>query len=328
MKNFVSLFVFGGLFMSSCEEDPNIQIGDFQTKPVVYSVIESFDTVHYIKIGRYFSGYANPAVSARVHDSIYFSTASVRVTLFNSHSTGVDVPVEKISVAKRDSGFFDSGGYELYRFKKELVKGSYPYYYLPYEQISVDVFVPGLPAARSITSLVFPPTIWAPIQAQQYIYIFPDSPLRILWSGGDWNEIDVGFRIIEDYPGRSVTRTFAFQKNNDININGKYYEIKIPYDLVVETLEKNLKVDRNLIRRHFGTFRIAVHTGNADFGTYMNFINGINDFNFTPFSNITNGVGLLAGKCSTIKDNMNLDQPSRLQFAAEPRLKKFNFIEY
>ncbi len=328
MRNYIKYLLIGGICLTGCEEDPEIQEKGFQTKPIVYSVIESFDTVHYIKIGRFFSGISDPAITARIPDSIYFDTANVKVTLFPMHGAGVKVPVERIVIPDKVEGIFDSDPYEIYRFKKKLVLGDYPYHYLPFEEITVEVDIPGLPVAKGITSIVFPPKIWSPLQAQEYIYIFPDNPLRILWSGGEWNEIDVSFKVVEEYPDTTIVRDFAYQKSNDININGQYYEIKIPYELIVETLEKNLKVRSDLYRRYFGYFRIEVLTGNADFSNYKKYVYGINDFNYNPFNNVVNGIGMLSGRSVTIKDSLTLDYFSRMNLAAEPRLKKFRFIEY
>jgi hypothetical protein len=328
MRKIIRLLIFGGLFFSGCEEDPIIQTDGFQTKPVIYSIIETFDSVHYLKLGRFFSGCTDPAITAKIRDSIYFDQAIVKVTIFNSIGTGVNVPIERVLVTDKEQGFFNSGDYKIYRFKEKLVLGEYPYYYLPFADVSIEVDIPGLPLARCITALVLPPRIWSPFKAQEYVYIFSDSPLKIVWSGGYWNEIDVNFKVIEEYRDTTITRSFSLQKTNDININGQYYEIKVPYELVVETLEKNLKVRSDLYRRYFGFFRIDVLTGNADFSNYKKFINGINDFNFNPFNSIVNGIGVLAAKCTTIQDSLSLDLPSRLNFAAEPRLKKFRFIEY
>lgn len=314
--------------MFSCEQDPEIQMDGFQTQPVIYSIIETFDSINYVRIGRFYSGYSNPAVTAKYHDSIYFSDPDLKVTLFRLHGLGIEVPVEKVRITDKNRGFFNSDDYYLYAFKEVLVKGDYPYYYLPFENISLEVALPGLPPAKCITNLVTPPLIWAPMRAQQYVFILPDDPLRILWSGGDWNEIDVSFQVREEYPDTTQVRTFSIQKNNDIHINGKYYEIKIPYELIIEILEKNLKVRSDLVRRYFGFFRIEILTGNLDFANYKKYLDGINDFNFNAYNTVTNGIGLLAAKSTAVHDSLCLDWPSRQHFAEDPVLKKFSFIEY
>jgi len=152
MKNIIGILILGGLFLSACEEDPVIQADGFTTQPIIYSIIDSNDTVHYIRIGRVFSGLKPSGEAARNKDSIYFDSIDVQV------------------------------------YVKEISTG---------KMINLPVQVPGLPMARCETPLVSPPTIWSPDRAQTDIYIYPDSPLRVQWSGDVWNEIDITFEIKE-----------------------------------------------------------------------------------------------------------------------------------
>lgn len=328
VKKHIVILILGGLFLSACEEDPVIQTDGFQTKPVIYSIVESFDTVHYIKLGRLFSGVISPPLTARIYDSIYFSSSNLKVNLVSFSGKLTYVPVERVVETDKEPGFFNSDDYALYRFSKILVLGEYPYYYLPYEVIRLEVNIPGLPVAKCSTSLVWPPRIWAPFQAQKYIYIYPENPFRVLWSGDAWNEIDFTFSVHEEFPDSTITRTFTIQKTNDVHWNGRYYEIKAPYELIFQILDKNLTVRNDIIRRYFGVFRIDILTGNKDFDLFMKFREGMNDFNYNPYFNVENGIGMLSAKSSCIKREMYLDQASRMKFAAEPGLKKYRFIEY
>lgn len=328
MKKIIGLFILGGFFFSGCEVDPVIQTEGFITKPVIYSIIDSEDSIHLIRLSRFFSGYTDPNVTARIPDSIYFSSANLKVTLKTLRGEPVTIPVEDFMVTDKNTGIFDSRSFKAFRFEKKLIMGKYPGKSLIYDSVFVEVSIPGLPVAKCSTSLVWPPRIWWPIQAAQYIYIYPDNPMRVLWSGDAWNEIDVSFKIMEQFRDSTISRTFFIQKTNDVHWNGKYYEIKVPYELIVQILDNNLKVRNDIVRRYFGPFRIDILTGNPDFDIFMKFRNGLNDFNYNPYDNVVNGIGMLSGKSSTIKTSMYLDQPTRLKFAMEPGLKKFRFIEY
>ena len=327
MKKLIGYILFGALILTGCEENPNIQLDGFSTKPVIYSVIETFDSIHYIKLGRFFSGNSNPAQTARIVDSIYFNSANIKVTVVNFAGKMEEVPVERVIETGKEPGIFNSDAYAIYRFKKTLVKEVKPYYFLPYEYVYIEVDIPGLPKAVCSTSVVFPPKFWSPIEAQQFLFMDPENPVRILWAGGEWNEIDVTFKIMEEYPDSTVTQVFTLQKSNDVLINGKYYEIKIPYELVLEILEKNLKVRSNLVRRYFGPFRIEVLTGNADYYNYQKYIGGINDYNYNPFGNVQNGIGMFSARSKMVKKALYLDLATRQNFAKEPRLQKFSFVE-
>jgi len=306
-----------------------IQTDGFVTKPVIYSILDSEDSVHYFRLGRFFTGIEDPDITSKIPDSIYFKTANLKVTLQKFRSSKrVQVPVEFVTMTDKEDGMFTSKEYGIYQIQEKLIRGEYPYKSLVYDSAFVEVAIPGLPVAKCSTSLVWPPKIWWPIQAAQFIFIYPENPMRVLWSGDAWNEIDVNFQILEQYPDSTVTQTFFIQKTNDIHWNGKYYEIKVPYELIVQMLEQKLIERRDVIRRYFGAFRIDILTGNQDFDNFIRFKEGINDFNYNPYFNIENGIGMICGKSSTIKMSMHLDQASRLKFAVEPSLRKFKIIEY
>ncbi len=331
------MLILGGLFLSACEEDPVTQADGFATQPVVFSIIDSNDTVHYIRVGRVFSGLKPPSETGKNKDSIYFDSIDVQVSV-KEIRTGkmINLPVQPYLVSNKEAGAFNTDSYEIYRFEKDLLQDVLnpwlpwiiEYQFLLYSEITVTVKVPGIPMATCKTSLVSPPTIWSPKRAQTYIYIYPNSPMLVQWSGDVWNEIDLTFEINEEFADQTITRTFSLQKTSEVHFNGKYYEIRIPYELIVQVLDQNLKVRPDIVRRYFGPFRIDLLTGNQDFFTYMEFKDGINDFNFNPYDNVENGIGLIAGKSSFIKTTVYLDQASRFKFAVEPSLRKYRIIEY
>ena len=337
MKKSISIFILGGLLLSGCEEDPMVQTDGFVTQPVISCIIDSNDTVHYIRIGRVFSGLLPPFETARDKDSLYFDLVEVNVAVKEIRTRKwINLPVKPWIISNKDTGAFNSDSFDVYRFEIDLLQDVFvvgcpwiiDYQYLLYSDILVTVKVPGLPLAKCATPLVAPPKIWSPDRAQTYLFLYPDNPIRVQWSGDVWNEFDISFEIHEQFPDKTVKQFFTIQKTSEIHYNGQYYEIRIPYELIVQTLNQNLEVRSDVIRRYFGPFRIDVLTGNQAFYTYMEFKNGINDFNFNPYDNVENGIGLIAGKSSFIKTTLYLDQPSRLKFTVEPSLRKFRIIEY
>lgn len=323
MKYYFGLLVLGGLFFASCEDQVVIQDEPFETKPVIYCVINPADTIHYIRVERIFSGYEPPAITAQNHDSLYFNDVKIRVGL--SGSQGCTLDAECVEVSDKKSGYFEYERHYLYRFKKVMqMRGGFNVV----NNIHISVDIPGLPKASGESAIINNPRVYSPNPSQQMIYIFPDNPLRVQWDGGDWNELDITFEIEEMYADTLVAKTIAFQKINDVHINGKYYEVRIPHDLVVQELDKKLKVNNRVIRRYFGPVNFTIHTGLDAFAKYIEYLGGINDFNENPYSTINNGFGLITSRSSIVKGPFYLDQASRLEFAQDSTLKKFKFIEY
>ena len=334
MKPLSGLILLGTLLTAACAEDPVIQMQGFQSQPILYSIIETRDSAHFIRIGRLFAGNENPGLTSRIPDSIYFDSVKVKVTLTSMWGEKEEVPVEGRMVGNKDDGFFDSGDYMIYWFYKHISIGYYPEdgYMQFYSKILIEASCPGLPVARCSADLVAPPKINSPKRAQQFVFLTPENPIRVQWYGGDWNEIAVNFTIWEEYPDSTVSRTFHIYKGNGLLFNvgtpQQYCELKVPYEMVVQILGQNLIYRTDIIRRYFGAFRIEVNTGNIDFDIFRQFIGGMNDFNFNPYDNIENGIGILSSKSTTIKDPVYLDYASRIYLANEPKLAKFRFIEY
>ena len=325
MRILKGILILGTIWLSACEDQVGIQVQPFESQPIIYCLIDPTDTIHSIRIERVFSGFQPPAITARNPDSLFFTEADVKVILSRREGGPVDPIIAKcVAMADKEPGYFASQKHYLYQFSQIMNADGVNLFY----KAEIRVEIPGLPPATASCNLMSPPKIWSPNSAQQFIYIVPDNPLRIQWSGGSWNEVDIRFEIKEMYADSIATKILQFQKVNAVLINWKYYEVRIPYDLVVQGIGKNFKYRKDIMRRYFGPVYITINTGQEEYAKYIEYQGGINDFNQNPFSNIVNGLGLLTSKSSIIKGPMELDQASRFQFAADPVLKKLSFIEY
>ncbi|MFA5816042.1 MAG: hypothetical protein WC865_10520 [Bacteroidales bacterium] len=323
MKTIIGLLILGGLFLSGCEEDPVIQVDGFQSHPVIYSMINVNDTEHYIRVERFYSGNAAAEVTGKNPDSLYYKDPKITVVLIGPTKYVTLTPVP-VLITDKEEGFFQAPDYQVYKFN-QILKNTRD---LIYSTITIKVEVPGLPISIATTALQVSPVIWNPYKAQETFYIVPDSPIRIQWSGGDWNEVDMSFEIMEQYPDSLAKKVVRIQRSNDNFITGHYYEVAFSFELLVELINKQLKPNRNLVRRYFGYVHTQVHTGNRDFAQYMQWLNGINDFNDLSYTNVVNGHGLVASRSTTVRDSLLLDYWSRMGLADEPRLEALGFIEY
>jgi len=325
MGSKLSLLAIFTFLMSGCRDDVQIQHQPFETQPVIYCVINPVDTVHTIRIERVFSGIQPPGVSALEPDSLYFQKVNARVIFFRRGSDLADtVEAYRVCPEIKEAGYFSDQEYQLYQFSKVLRVNGLNLF----ARAQLIVEVPGLPIATAVCNVINSPKIWSPNPKGQFIYIVHDRPLLIQWSGGSWNEVDIRFEIREQYADSVSKKSIHFQKVNEVHINGQYYEIKIPYELIVQGIERNFEYRKDIVRRYFGPVTIAIHTGQEEYARYIEYLGGINDFNQNPFSNIVNGLGLLTS-CSTVHlGPMDLDQFSRFEFAADPILKNLSFMEY
>ncbi len=296
--------------LAACETDPDIYI-DSAPQPVIFGVINASDTVHYLKIGRTFGAHSDPRESVGIWDSLYFPDVQVEV---NSGR----VVVERITNIPKDSGLFLAPDQVLFRFVHNNPG-----------RVSLKVSIPGLADATARVDVVRLTRINTPIDAQMYFYLVPDSPIRVQWDGNPWNEIDVSFEVIEFSGVISRSRTVHIQNRNyDMSVHALYRELSITYEEFLLALSQQIPKDPDVDRRRFGNIRIEINGGDINMVNYIKYYNGYTDFNTLGYTNVTNGFGLLASRCSFIKDSMHFDYHTIQGFLADPRMRYLKLDPY
>lgn len=300
------------LFCAACETDPVIYI-DSQAMPVIYGIFDKQDSIHYLKIGRSFGALHDPMESSQVYDSLFFKDMEVEVMMTSSGKpVGYPLELEKVNDIPKDAGIFHFPGQVLYRFYGRLSGG-----------IEVKVQVPGLPTAHAEITLVNMDLLSTPKECQQYIYLVPTSPLRIHWHGNAWNEIDVAFEFIEDM-GDSIFRSkwVHIQNTNYFDSpHERYREMKITYDEFIPEVLIQIPPDEAVKAVFLGYITITIHGGDHNMVNYKKYLNGYTDFNVNEFSNIVNGIGLVASRTTFSLDSLRFDYESRQTLINENRLK-------
>ncbi|MEA1876600.1 MAG: hypothetical protein U9N86_07025 [Bacteroidota bacterium] len=300
------------LLCTACETDPVIYI-DSQAIPVIYGIFDKQDSIHYLKVGKSFGALHDPMESSQVYDSLFFRDMEVEVRMTSrGKPVGYPLELEKVNGLPKDAGIFHFPGQELYRFYGYLSEG-----------IEVKVQVPGLPIAWAEVTLVSMAALSTPKRAQQYIYLVPTSPLRIHWYGNAWNEIDVAFEFIEDM-GDSIFRSKWVHIQN-INYfdspHDKYREMKITYDEFIPEVLNQIPPDEAVKAVFLGYITITIHGGDLNMVNYKKYLNGYTDFNVNEFSNIENGIGLVASRTTFSLDSLRFDYETRQTLINENRLK-------
>lgn len=280
--------------------------------PVIYGVISRNDSIHYLKVGKSFGAQHNPMESAQIYDSLFFKNMTVEVrSTSTSNLVGDLLDVEKVIDIPKDAGIFHSPGQEIYSFG-----GSF-------SQIQVKVIVPGLPVAKAEIRMVAISKLNTPKKAQQYVYLIPNNPLRIQWEGGSWNEIDVSFEF-KEHLGDSVYRSRWVHIQNTNSYDSKYEryrELNITYNEFIMSVLKQIEPDDAVKEIFLGYISISIHEGDENMVHYMKYLNGYTDFNVNEFSNIENGLGLLASRSTFNKDSLRFDYETRQTLINERRLK-------
>ena len=316
--------IFLALSLISCEDTPDISI-EGRPVPIIYGVFDKLDYVHYIKIGKTFQANENPMSSAVVCDSLYFDDPEVRVILTDYYERATVIEPYLVKEIPKDEGMFNFPGQVIYRFNTRL--GGI-------RTLGVRVKAAGLEESYGEVLLLDSASINTPKKGQQTLYLVPDTPIRIQWvipdSSGSpfhWYEIDVAFEFLETTSDSTRSAKVVIQNTNWYETaTPKYYELNITYEEFIREVLAQLKDDPDVKWRRFGYHSIEINCADKNITDYINKLNGINDFNYLPFSNITNGIGLIASRSSGLKDSLRFDYKTRLQLSGENRLKKYKLL--
>ncbi len=322
--NRIIIILLLGIILSACESEFEVYDPSFSSLPSIYCLIDPLDSVHNIRIGRSFFSNQDPAITSQIGDSIYFQDLNVEVKLIGYQNDTTTVRAYRNLEIEKSPGFFTQDGHSVYSFDNVLSVNRFPLF----SRIEISVSKPGLETATGGSDFLPRPTIRWPYVAQQYLYMDSLRPILVQWYGGDWNEVDITFTVMEQYRDSIVNQSVSFEEKTEIIMIEDVVQVTFPYELVVSNLSRLLDPRKDLVRRYFGPVMIKIHTGNTDFSNYMKYKDGLNDFTGQSYSNIDNAVGMIACKWSFPVRPLYFDYFTRLKLASDPRLQKFKFIEY
>ncbi len=309
-------------FLSSCEDDPDISLSA-SPQAVIFGVFNEGENIHYLKVGKTFHSDADPNQEANIFDSLYFDAPDVTISLTNWNGHSEIIRPTIVREIPKDEGIFHNPNQIIYNFEGRI-RG----------KLGVSVKYPGMKEAYGEVKLIDKPFINTPKKAQQYLYLAPDSPIRIQWSIDQefsqdfWFEVDVSFGFLEEMEDTIRTVTMNLQNTNwNETMTPKYQELSITYEEFIRELLSQIDDNPKVSRRYFAYHSIKINMGGSAMTNYIKYLDGFNDFDFLAFSNIINGIGLLASRSSTLKDSMQFDRDTKKFLLNDNRLKKYKCID-
>lgn len=108
------------IFNNYCETEI---IHDYkhESEPVVYCLINPYDSVHYLKLTRTFSGGNDARKIAKIADSLYYKNANVYLEIWSGKGWAYyRSQFEKITDIKKESGYFNSSDNVVYKLVDDI----------------------------------------------------------------------------------------------------------------------------------------------------------------------------------------------------------------
>ncbi|UTW60584.1 hypothetical protein KFE98_10980 [bacterium SCSIO 12741] len=119
----LTVVLAAGLALSSCKNDLEIN-ADYDKTPVIYGLINQYDSIQSFKITKTFIGDENPNTYAAIPDSSYFSEVSATVT---EGSSNRKFDLYPRVVTNKEPGTFFNPNQVIYQFAQRNIQSNYQY---------------------------------------------------------------------------------------------------------------------------------------------------------------------------------------------------------
>ncbi len=171
----------------SCSEEVDHPIADY-CWPVVHSFINFEDSVHYLRLGKTFSG-SHFQETINNPDSLYFNNADVYFDLYHNDYITETIQLELTNEFVRDSGFFPSEPIPLYKTDYPIEPG----------RIGLRIALPELDRYIAATIMVRgKPRFSSPEPGhKKELNFYSKEHVRITWDGSGATKTTVRLWYLE-----------------------------------------------------------------------------------------------------------------------------------
>ena len=297
IKFIIVVFIILFVTLVQCKNDFKVN-EDWSDISVVYGLISSKDTVHYIRLSKAFLGEQDAYQMAQVSDSLYYKNAIVYI---EEDGTSNKIYFSKDSTIQKDSGIF---AYDTNIYYKAIS----PLSINPDAKYKLNIFTNGKTITSETSLLQF--FIIEPLPPNSVSLYQSDKGLTVKWTSQPNARI---FETKVKFYYYEITSTDTTKKYIDIKLatqttlsilGNENMEALLTGGTFLTTVGNKVPNNTNVLKRvvAHASIEVTISVGSDDLYTYMQ-VNqpstGI--VSERPvFSNISNGLGLFTSKYETI----------------------------
>ena len=303
------LLILPFILITSCSEEVVNPVSNY-TWPVVQCLINYEDSVHYLRLGKTFSGSDLEAMMNNP-DSLYYKEAKVYFDIIENDHLIETIQLEVMDELHRDPGFFPETPFRLYKTDAVLTPGKIN---LRIELAEEDKYV------MAGIDIMGEPRFDSPDpRRKKILYFYGDAVVLISWFGCDASaETIVRFWYQERTENGIDTCKLDWIRRD----TGFILEPNAWFDYMLHSIKDDYKVlARNVLKVDF-----LLSAGNRQWCDYQ----ARQDFAFDllgePYSNVNGAYGFVGSRANGgiygyMPDKKFLDSLTTL-----PRLKKLKFV--
>lgn len=324
------------LMLSACETDFNILTPTFQTTPIIYGIIDPYDSIQSVRIERSFLIRDKQGAQLQDPDSLYYDSVQVFLTGLVKDQETWRIELKKTSVEK-DSGSFTGQNHHVYSHTGKL----------PVILTNASQNDPGRPDIEKIGLTVNILDITKSFHSATPVF----SPIRVLNSSHPQTNISLygdyvsAFTI---YANPGLQGEFYEEKEIRFRVNILEYSESGIYPKYIEWYTSNgfsfgnykmtperfynrvmMGLDRSdsIQVRVLGDIEVEMTLAAKSFGDYVYLSNweGVIDI---PFSNIQGAIGVFTTKSKGKLSGLHLDKQSLDSLCNGEKWKQLKFVHW
>ena len=300
------------LLLLSCEEDIEHPLAE-QSWPVVHCLLDADDSVHYLRLGKTFSGMGLNEV-LQDPDTLYYSDALVFFDFFGTGGGLLSVQLEPTEELERAPGIFPASPHRLYKTNYPIPHGRG--IAVRIELPEINWYVKGTVWVRSQPRFKYPNP-----EYKKVLDFYEEEHVRIEWNG---------------FP--KVCETTVRLKYLEITENGmdtchldwtRYsYNFVLLGEEWIDFMLYMIKEDRHVLVRRILGIDILASGGNEQCADYLVYKDWVIDLIDKPYSNLINAHGILASRASGGLYNYLPDQEFIDTLAHSAKTERLKFVEW
>lgn len=286
-------YLLGFFCCQSCTQEVEV-FGSGDPVPVVYCLLNPFETIQYVRVGKSYLVYNKSIDSPPSVDSLVWPVdAEVYMQRWENNGPVETVLFDKIEIFAKDSGFFAVNGLTIYQAEFQPKSGEI--YHLFVYFADLDIIVSGETQIMSSPQLLDPAIV-----PGRTITFDTISPYTVRWMAGDYPGLYQGI----------FKMNYSESLGNDVEYKSCYFSTPIYYDPGTSVMdEKRLNSQSffqsvseqlsplNGVHRDVINFEFIFYSAGPDLALLVNSEMNVNVFTSVfGFSNISGGIGVFSSR--------------------------------
>lgn len=313
--------------LSSCSNDLEV-LADYKESAAIYGLLDPNLSMQFIKINKVFTNVNAKATDvAKIADSLYFDTIAPELV---ENGTGRRIPLYKANILLKDSGTFANAPNYLYVTNERIYSN---------QTYRIELRLPNTGTlVTAETNMVNTPFFQLPVNFGQRVFsVQPVGTIPVSFQSPQKGKIFDAFFYFNYIEVDKADTNIKTLKTIEWKIlrsyrtltdkGGEFVLQRIPgilfYDLLLSSIPKN----NNVIRR-FTECELALVSGNLELDTYIQAsVPSIGIVQKqSDYSNITNGVGLLASRNTLYLNQITISDITKIILTTDDKYIPLGFV--